>query len=243
MNTIRFICTMMLLGAFANLSLAQTATEGLITYEQKINIHAALTGKQAALKSMVPEFSTQLIDLQYSGQKAFLQVSASKEEHKEEGMELKMQTMGSHKIIDLDAKKTYSKVEFDKQSYLVVNDILDKPDAIQLVEGTREILGYACKKALWQREDQELTVWYTTAIKAPFSPMGSLSLDGLVLAIEGERISYTAQRINFQAVDQALLNVPEGLREITAAQFQDLQEELLEEMTGGQGERVIIKNE
>lgn len=106
---------------------------------------------------------------------------------------------------------------------------------VQLIDESKEIAGYDCKKAIITDEDgMEMTYWYTEDIAFQKNPKKNMELPGLALEFQTFQndmtMTMTATEVNkkFKETDDMFsLEIPEGYQETTL-------EELQNSMGGGQ---------
>lgn len=73
---------------------------------------------------------------------------------------------------------------------------LTKPLTWKDTDKSKKILGFSCTKAVVSTENGNFEVWYTKDAGFDFSPVpGLLPAKGLVLKIEGDELSYTANSL------------------------------------------------
>ena len=96
------------------------------------------------------------------------------------------------------------------------------------LEGTKEILGYTCKKGKIDLSGGfTLEVYYTQDISTDFVPIGNL--DGFVLEFtqpsrQGS-ITFTATSIEEAEYEESFFTIPNGANMITSSQFQEMMKE------------------
>ena len=117
-------------------------------------------------------------------------------------------------------EKFYTVNEFDPEEY-----------KLELLEDTKELGGYTCKAAnMVSKDDMTFTIWYCPELLMYYSPMGLLPIEGMVLEIESNMLSYLFQSIEEKVVDEKPLTKPEGYTLVTEEQLMDLTEEHMEEI-------------
>ena len=207
---------------------AQTVSEGIIIYEQKINVHASLTGSQKAMKAFIPEFISSKIQLHFKDGLARLQ-----EVKEEQKGGVQISTSASDLLMDVENMKNNSFTILGDEKFYTENGFNPKKEKIELLSETKEIAGYKCKSAKMKSENDEYYIlWYCPDLPKYFSPMGLLALEGTILEIDGDKITYTFLQLEEIAVDEKLLTKPEGYTKVTEDQLSDLTEEFMEEMQG-----------
>lgn len=203
---------------------AQSIEEGMAVYKQEVNVHASLTGEQVAMKSFIPEFMYSKIELQFKGDQAKL----SEIQEKQQGV-MMMSNAGQNMLMDKNEKKERSyHILGDEKFYVESN--FDINEKLELLTEVKEIGSYTCKSAKLQTEEGEMIIWYCPELPNYFSPIGLIAVEGLVMEITGERISYFFQSIVETKIEAQDLVNPEGYTLVTEDQLTDLTEEYMEEM-------------
>lgn len=225
---------------------AQKPNEGTIIYEQKLNIHASLAPSQAALKAMVPEFKTSEIEMVFKGNKASL--------IKEEGGMMVIGGNAKSTSSDKPKKdnvssimngenmtfKNYTVLGEDK--YYVEGSASNTKEYKKLAK-TKVIKGYICLAVESEgMGGTKMTIWYCPELPKHLSPLGILPIEGTVLEIENNRISFTVKEIKTDKIDDALLNEPKGYTKVSNEQLMDRREEYMEEMRAGMGKVKSFKS-
>lgn len=86
--------------------------------------------------------------------------------------------------IDYQDEKVYRLCDFGAQELFHTAVGFDRLNKVEMVEGTREILGYRCKKATTVINSNRIDIWYTEQAGLKGSPnIGSGMVPGLVLSI------------------------------------------------------------
>jgi GLPGLI family protein len=203
----------------SNLLLAQKEIkEGVIIYEQKINVHANLTGAQKAFKAMIPEFISSDLEMKFNDSKARI-----KELPKEQTGGIMISTSSANMLVDKAAGKSYSFSDLGGSKYYTEENI-DNETKLKPKKETKVIEGYTCKCVILETEEMNFTIWYTEALPAGYSPMGYLPLNGMVLEIEGEKLSFLFKSIEEKTLSETDLAKPEGYKKVTQEQLEDLTE-------------------
>lgn len=102
---------------------------------------------------------------------------------------------------------------------------------VELVDETKEIAGYTCKKAiLTDAEDNEIEYWYTEEFTFPMNGQSNANgkIPGVALSFSidksGMIMGYTATSIEDELADDVKFDVeiPEGYEEMTMEQMQSM---------------------
>jgi len=233
--------------AAAHVVLAQN-TEGVITYEVKVNLHRRIPPGQEARKAMIPEFRTTKQQLFFNAEESMYKPLIEDEEEpmSSGGMVIRMQQPNDELYINSGKTSIVSKREFMGKDYLIDDTLKISP--WKLGTETKEIQGYACKMAYFTDETQpdrklEVTAWYTDQLRPMLGPEQFGSLPGTVLAIDvnnGERV-IVARKLEFKSLKKGDMKVPSSGQKVTNAEFRKIVDETMKQM-GGSGGRMIIRD-
>ena len=232
----------------ARVVLAQT-TEGVITYEMKINLHRRIPAGQEARKSMIPEFRTSKQQLFFNADESLYKpIIEDEEEPMHGGGGMRMRFMQPHVEVYINPTSSAitSRREFMGKDYLI-NDTL-KISPWKLGTETKEILGYACNMAYYIDESQkdrtqEITAWFSSQLRPLLGPELYGSLPGAVLAVDinnGERV-IVAKLIELRPLKKSEMKIPTSGQKVTQAEYRKTVDETMKQM-GGSGGRMIIRN-
>lgn len=224
-------------------------TDGVITYEVKVNLHRRIPPGQEVRKAMIPEFRTTKQQLFFNADASFYKPIIEDDEEdmvasgSGGGMRIKMQQPNDETYIDPANSSIVSKREFMGKEYLI-NDTL-KISPWKLGTETKEIQGYTCKMAWYVDErmpdrKMEITAWYTDQLRPMLGPELFGTLPGTVLAIDvnnGERV-IVARQIELRPLKKNEMKVPSSGEKITQAEFRKLVDETMKQM-GGNGRMII----
>lgn len=107
---------------------------------------------------------------------------------------------------------------------LIDSEGADMDATVELVDETKEIVGYTCKKAIvTDSDDNEIEYWYTADLKLTIEGQGNANglIPGIALAFSidkrGMTMSYTASSVEDKISDDVNFDVsiPEGYEEMT----------------------------
>ena len=193
--------------------------KGKIVYEQTINIHKSLSPDQQALKAIVPEKITKNYELYFTPEKARLKEI----EQVSNTMMIRMGGDSSGNIFfDLKDKKLNSFFSVDGEHFYTESEI--EPISVASNGKSKEILGYKCKAFVHDKK----TFWVTQQLPKYLSPLSPFHFNGTVLAIDSDKISYKANKIE-KEINPEAFSTPEAQR-VTKEQAEDLQEEAINSM-------------
>lgn len=229
---------------WATLAFAQK-NEGIITYEQKINMHRRMPPEDEQMKAMVPEFQVHKVQLLFTpDQSLFKNVEEEEEDDApaSSGVVIKMQLPDNVLYRNFKEARIVESREFLQKQYLITDSL--KGQAWKLSGESKTILGYSCLKATTSdtTRKQEITAWFTDAISCPSGPEGFNLLPGMILEVninDGETV-YTALNIEKRALKPSEIKPPTDGKPISAADFKKKVDDFMKENGGGRIR--IIKN-
>jgi GLPGLI family protein len=226
-------------------------TDGVITYEMKVNLHRRIPPGQEARKAMIPEFRTTKQQLFFNSNESFYKPVIEDEEEDMVatpgggggGMRIRLQQPNDETYINPGNTSVISKREFMGKDYLIEDTLKISP--WKLGTETKEIQGYVCKMAWYVDErqpdrKQEVTAWYTDQLRPMLGPELFGSLPGTVLAVDinnGERV-IVARQIEFRELKKSEMKVPSSGQKVTQAEFRKIVDETMKQM-GARGGMVI----
>lgn len=213
-------------------------TEGIITYDVKINLHQALPEDMEAMKASLPEFQSLKKELLFTRDQALFK------DYEEAGSRRGgWFRMGANETHHIHLKEnTYTvKRGLLNDEFLIKQEVERHPWTLT---GRSEVIaGKFCQLAYRHTEEDStlIEVWFTPEIPLSIGPDNYFGLPGAVLMAVvnyNERI-YIATEINEQEVSESAVAVPTGGREVTAEEFEKISEEMMEQfrsrMGGGRG--------
>jgi GLPGLI family protein len=240
----------MLLGVLVMLTAAQVVfgqtTEGVITYEVKVNMHRRLPPEREAMKNMIPEFNTHKDQLVFNGNESLYKPVEEEEDDEfssnDGGMHMKFKRPMTEHYVEQSTSKRVVLQEFMGKNYLIEDTLKITP--WKFGTETRTVAGYACRQASYFNEErkQNITAWYTDKLRPFLGPETFGTLPGAVLQVDindGERV-ITAQKIEARPLKKGELKVPSGGTKITEKEFRQMVDEQMKRM-GAQG-GIIIRN-
>ena len=143
---------------------------------------------------------------------------------------------------NIEEENKVEKREFFGKKFLIEGE--NKAFKWKLIPEQKEILGYACMKAMHSDSTKTITVWFTTGIESASGPDGLNGLPGLILAVDyndGERI-IMAKEVNIEALPKGILERPEDGKKVTQEEFRAIAEEKMKEMEAeGRGRRFMVR--
>ncbi|MFT5970903.1 MAG: GLPGLI family protein [Flavobacteriales bacterium] len=98
---------------------------------------------------------------------------------------------------------------------------------IQKEDGTKDILGYTCKKAIIKTDNGNMEVYYTNEIEINATTQASKAMEGLdgfaleySLTAQGMKMLLTVTAIDKGAQDPELFKIPAGYKKMTLEEMQ-----------------------
>ncbi|MBA4144967.1 MAG: GLPGLI family protein [Cytophaga sp.] len=244
---------------------AQSA-EGVITYEQKMNMHRRLPPERENMKSMIPEFRTSNEQLFFKPTESIYKPVIEDEEEPMGGgggSRIRFMRPSVEQYLNQETGKIISKQEFNGKEYLIEDSVRISP--WKFGTETKTIMGYECRQAYYttteevrtmrmtsgsapepevRKVTQEITAWYTDKLRPYLGPERFNTLPGAVLAIDvnnGERV-IVATKIETRALKKNEFKIPSSGTKVTQAEFRKLMEEQMQKMRANGGAGMMIRN-
>jgi GLPGLI family protein len=221
-------------------------TEGVISYEMKIDMHRNIPKENEEMKAMIPQFRTVKFELFYNPNESLYK--PVEEEDDEEindgnGMQIKMKMPQSEMYVRPSDDKMVELREFLDKKYLVSDTLKSK--GWKIGDETKTILGFECRKATRTDEERKQTVvaWFTSKLRPSLGPDRFCSLPGAVLEVninDGERV-LIAKKMDARSLKKNELKEPAGGVAIAGAAFRKMMDEQMKKM-GAQGGVIIRRN-
>jgi GLPGLI family protein len=240
----------LLLGILVSLTAAHLVfgqTEGMITYEVKINMHRNLPKEREEMKNMIPEFRTTEDQLFFNATESlFVPVEEDEEEDVNSGgggMRMRFQRPKVENYINQASSKRVVLQEFMGKKYLIEDSL--KVMAWKFGTEAKEVKGYPCKQASFYNEErkQNIVAWYTDRLRPFLGPENFNTLPGAVLEVninDGERI-ITAKTIELRPLKKNEIKIPSGGTRTTEIEYRKMVNEQMERMRANGG-NIMIRN-
>ena len=225
-------------------------TEGIIQFEEKMNMHRQLPPDAADMKAMIPEFRVMKSELLFNANESLYRNVEEEEDEAEAGngqVNIKMQRPEAIFYRNFTSKQKTDQREFMGKFYLIEGPIDQTPWKV----GTesRQILGFNCLKAVWEDttagRQRTVVAWFSPDVPVPSGPVTYGQLPGLILAIDinnGE-LQLNALSADWKAPKKGEIEVPKKGEKTTQADFQKMMDERMKAMGGsGKGGIRIIRN-
>jgi len=238
------------------------AQQGVITYENRVNMHRNIPADRQEMKAMVPEFRTTKMQLFFNGEESIYKplVEDEEEQFNSGGMRMTFRMPRVETYTNSSTSIILSLQELMGKKYLITDTVRMSP--WKFGTETKEIMGYACKMAYFtlttemtsmriengvptperRTITQEITAWYTDKIRPSLGPERFNTLPGTVLALDvnnGERV-IVARNIELRELKKDELKVPDSGTKVTQVEFNKIQEEQMEKMRANG--RMIMRN-
>ena len=221
-------------------------TEGVITFEEKINLHRRL--QDESMKAMVPEFRTSNMLFYFKGEVCLYKPDESEEDEEANagggGGGMRFRRPQGEIYRDLANNKQVSTSEWAGKKYLIEDTL--KQRAWKLGTETKKVAGYECTKATFKDTAQKVDViaWFTMDLPLAAGPQTLGSLPGMILEMDsnnGEMV-VSAKKIEFKKIKDKDIAVPTKGEKITQAELRKKREEWIK-ANGGRGGngRMIIR--
>lgn len=239
------------------------AQQGVITYENRINMHRNIPADRQEIKARIPEFRITKVQLFFNDEESLYKPVIEDEAEQFStggGMRMTFRMPRSETYTNNSTSVILSLQELMGKKYLITDTVKMSP--WKLGTETKEIMGYTCRMAYFTQTQevttmriengtptpekrtitQEITAWYTDQLRPSLGPERYNTLPGTVLALDvnnGERV-IVARNIELRELKKDELKAPDAGTKVTQADFQKLQEEQLEKMrTNG---RTFMRN-
>ncbi len=239
------------LAFFSLLTIAAQAqtSEGTIVYEMKVNLHRNLPPERESMKSMIPEFMTQRMQLAFNANESVYKPVEEDDDDMQSGsggrggMMRWMRNMGST-YLNFQTQQWLELREFMGKKFLIEDTL--KVRSWKFEDEEKTINGYACKKATMEDEFMnrkvQVVAWYADQLLAPVGPDRFHSLPGTVLEVNvnDDFVVFRPVSISTKTPAKADLKAPSEGKKVTRAEFQKIVEERMKEM-GAQGGGMMMR--
>jgi GLPGLI family protein len=220
--------------------------QGVILYEQKINMHRRLPADDQEARQFIPEFQTSKMELLFNKMESLFRTV-----EEEEDEDIDMESGGVHIKIrqpelaifkNMTEKRSVEQREFLDKKYLIEGDIAQTP--WKITGENKEILGYKCQQATYNdtAQNRKVVAWFTGDIPCPSGPEMLGSLPGMILEadVNDGEVVYTALKVDPKGlVDVKALKAPTSGKKMTREEFKNMVDEQMKQMGGGSGIRII----
>lgn len=236
--------------------------QGVITYENRVNMHRNIPADRQEMKAMIPEFRSTKMQLFFNDEESLYKplIEDEDEQISSGGMRMTFRMPRTETYTNSSSTLIFSLQELMGKKYIISDTVKMSP--WKFGTETKEIMGYKCKMAYFtlstemttmriengtptperRTVSQEITAWYTDQIRPSLGPERFNTLPGTVLALDvnnGERV-IVARNIEMRELKKGELKIPDSGTKVTQAEFQKVQEEQMEKMRANG--RTIMRN-
>ncbi|HHG86249.1 MAG TPA: GLPGLI family protein [Bacteroidetes bacterium] len=224
-----------------------TLDQGTVIYEQVIEMEIDMANLPEGMGDMAKLFPKEQRfkkQLNFNSSVSLFRNYAA-EEVEDEGADGNMRVIMAQNedetFTDFKKKRVVEKKSFFGRTFLIE----DKPEKLawKLTGEKKEILGYACMKAISIKDSAETVAWFTPAIPISTGPENAgLQLPGLVLemTVDDGNITYTALSLDLKKVGKSDLAQPKTGKSVTREAYDAIVKAKIEEMQeqfGGKGQQ------
>ena len=227
---------------FSFLTVFAQNTEGVITFEEKMNLHRRIQNEE--MKARIPEFRSNNMELIFRGDECMYK--AIDEEEDEEanaggGVRMMFRRPNVEIYRNYATSKRVEQRDMMDKKYLIETDI--KQTAWKLGTETKKILGYECTQATFNdtARKQELVAWFTMDLPLTAGPQNYGSLPGMILELDinkGE-VVIMAKKIDLKKVKDTAIKAPSKGDKITEEELKQKRDEMMKRNGGGPNMRII----
>ena len=213
-------------------------TEGVITFEEKMNLHRRIQNEE--MKARVPEFRSSNMQLVFRGDECIYK--AIEEEEDEEanaggGGGFRFRRPNVEIYRNYATNRRIEQRDMMDKKYLIETDI--KQPAWKLGTETKKIMGYECTQATLSdtARKQEIVAWFTMDLPLAAGPQNFGSLPGMILEADinqGEILLF-AKKVDLKKVKDNAIKAPSKGDKITEEEFKVKRDEMMKRNGGGQG--------
>ncbi len=246
----RSIC-IILFSSIAAFCLAQNK-EGVVTYESIMRID--LSRFPPEMKGMIPPERKSKNQLLFNEKESIYRAVQEGEDINRRvtarggGVRIQLRTPGGRDnefYTNLEEGTSIDKTEFMGRTFLIKGG--EEIDW-KITSESQMIAGYQCMKATYMRDTIPIAAWFSPQIPVPLGPAEYQGLPGMVLAVDindGQRTIEAMEVDLRELADEETITVPQKGKKVTRKQFEKIRDEKIkemQEMNGGSGGRVIIRN-
>ncbi len=217
--------------------------EGVILFEEKINVHRGLPPDAEDMKAMIPEFRIHQSELLFNATESLYRNVEEEEDDDDAGgggVVMKIQRPEVIFYRNFAAKRKTDFREFLGKNYLIEDTLAG--GNWKLTGQSKQVLGYNCMSATTTDtvRKREITAWFTDALSLSAGPQNFGQLPGMILEIDinnGE-IVLAAKKVDLKKLKKGDIEAPKKGEKITEAEFQKKMSDFLRE-NGGKSMRII----
>jgi len=186
---------------------------GVIIYEMKLDLHAAIPKEQAALKALIPKEKTTKIKLSFDKEYAKVEMLPDKKSRIE--------------IIELDGIFYGALIPLEPQNAPLENKSKNYLDYDCIAFEREEILDFETRgqKESKAEGNNKSLIWVAPKLPKGISPLGTTYWEGSLLGFQSAVLSYEVKDISFESVKKETVTPPSNFKKVSEEQMQDLKEE------------------
>lgn len=228
------------------------AQQGVIMYENRMNMHMNIPADRQEMKAMIPEFRTTKMQLFFNEEESLYKTVVEDEDEQFGSGNVRMSFRMPKTELYTNSSTTaiLSLQELMGKKYIIQDTVKMSP--WKFGTETKEILGYACRMAYYTHTQevtsmrmnngtlepekrtitQEITAWYTDQLRPSLGPERYNTLPGTVLALDinnGERV-IVARKVELRELKKGELKAPDSGTKVTQEEFKKISEEQMEKM-------------
>jgi GLPGLI family protein len=241
------------LAAFCNLQGQQQ--QGRILYERTTQLQITLAGMDEGMARNIPRSRTDKMEVLFGNNQSIrkpVREESPEPANFEEGAVV-IRTFGGgaddQVYLHHDEKRIVEQREFAGKKYIIADSI--RTLAWKLTGESKTILGFACQQAIAQRigsrfsasmvngsmkrievaDTSNIVAWFTPAIPVPTGPDYQGQLPGAIMEIDinNGRTVYKALEVS-EKTDLSAIKEPRSGKKVTASEFADEQQKLMQDM-------------
>ena len=217
--------------------------EGIIIFEEKVNVHRSLPPDAEDMKAMIPEFRIHQSELLFNATESLYRNIEEEDDDTEAsggGITMKIQRPEAIFYRNFTTRRKVDFREFMGKNYLIEDTLAG--GNWKMGGQSKQVLGYNCMSATMTdtTRKREITAWFTDALPLSAGPQTFGQLPGMVLEVDinnGE-IVISAKKVEFKKLKKGELEAPKKGEKITEAEFQKRLADALRE-NGGRSMRII----
>ncbi|RAJ81884.1 GLPGLI family protein [Chitinophaga dinghuensis] len=195
----KLIFLLAIAGVSATTAIGQDKSQGIITYEVTVNVHASMKPDQLKYKDLVPEKVVTKEVLSFNGNKSLLVRKDQEEVTSDEGAKIKIAANEGQVAVYTEGNQAWSLKDQDGKKTLVIQET---KNSFENGTQTKEIFGFKCREVLFKSKNMGvLTLWVTDDLPLTAGPMGLFVDKGLVLCIESKKLSAVVTNVNYTPVN------------------------------------------
>ncbi len=208
--------------------------EGKIVYEQKIDLHRRMQDEQ--MKAIVPQFRTSKFELNFANNQSIYKVQEAEPDITETtgngNFTMRFGGANAEYYKNFTTQKQVEKRELADKDFIVEDSI--HHINWKLMDETKTILGYNCKKATGKTErGSDVEAWYTEDIPVSSGPEVFNGLPGMILQVDINKEEFVTTAVSIEkTADKKELKAPSDGKKITPADFAAKQKELFGNQSG-----------